>query len=500
LSFLSLKPLTFLPLVYLAHAAQYPSDQRPLSLWWLSLCLPIRKAKSCLASTIVKLACFLFSFSFTCIVLGIYCPTTKRFLRGCTDSTRHIKALASSQPTQDSADERATVRPNDWTVTERSRLYVNIRFGVAFNLADGMNAARGMMNTVIVVSFAVVIGCTGFVASIAVVLLTWLVPSVRRPPPEITEKLQRRAPRVQQQELPRPMSIYNKAESVPRPESVRHVSFHEQASVPSLALVSAPSSPRGRLIPLARTVQSGAVSPPLACAPTTLDNSPLSSAETLTEAPTETKRVFTARLTRVLPWGRSSTVGSTSSSSDPLISEFGEKAETRPQVTQRGRFGFLKKSRTIDVRIRGAERASRSPRRPPPLSLPSHGSSNFISSPDSMTSFRRTNSPSPVSSRLSISSEPSQHRRVMSTPSAKPHITDKFCPRKEKDKVAAEPKPKPARTQPYGPPYNWTPPTPGAWAVAEESDERQSAGRRRKRLSAPADTSSLREFRRLEPE
>lgn len=189
------------------------------------------------------------------------------------------------------------------------------------------------------------------------VLLTWLVPSVRRPPPEITEKLQRRASRVQQQELPRPTPIYNKAEASPRPEPIRHVSFSEQASVPYPAPVSAPSSPRGRSIPLtrcrSRTVQSGAVSPPLACAPTTLDNSPLSSAETLTEAPSETKRVFTARLTRVLPWGRSSTVGSTSSSSDPLISEFGEKAETRPNVTQRGRFGFLKKSRTIDVRIRG---------------------------------------------------------------------------------------------------------------------------------------------------
>ena len=88
----------------------------------------------------------------------------------------------------------------------------------------------------------------------------------------------------------------------------------------------------------------------------------------------------------------------------------------------------------------------------------------------------------------------------MSTPSAKLRIADKICPRKEKDKAATEPKPKPARTQPYGPPYNWIPPTPGAWAVAEEADERQSAGRRRKRLSAPADTSSLRDFVRLEPE
>ena len=188
------------------------------------------------------------------------------------------------------------------------------------------------------------------------VLLTWLVPSARRPPPEIAEKPQRRASRVQRQEPPRPKPIYNKAESVPRPEPVRHVSFNEQAPVPSSpAPVSAPSSPRGRPIPLprcrSRTVQSGAVSPPPARASLTLDNSPLSSAETLTEAPTETKRVFAARLTRVLPWGRPSTIGTTSSSSssDPVICE---KAETRPNVTQRGKFGFLKKSRTIDVRIR----------------------------------------------------------------------------------------------------------------------------------------------------
>lgn len=62
-------------------------------------------------------------------------------------------------------------------------------------------------------------------------------------------------------------------------------------------------------------------------------------------------------------------------------------------------------------------------------------------------------------------------------------IADKICPRKEKDK-GAEPKPRPARTQPYGPPYNWTPPTPGAWAVANGADEPMTGGeRRRKPLS-----------------
>jgi hypothetical protein len=73
----------------------------------------------------------------------------------------------------------------------------------------------------------------------------------------------------------------------------------------------------------------------------------------------------------------------------------------------------------------------------------------------------------------------------MSSPSAAPRLrlTDKICSRKEKDK-GAEPKPKPTRTQPYGPPYNWIPPTPGAWAVAE-ADKHSTTERRRKRVSAP---------------
>jgi hypothetical protein len=74
----------------------------------------------------------------------------------------------------------------------------------------------------------------------------------------------------------------------------------------------------------------------------------------------------------------------------------------------------------------------------------------------------------------------------MSNPSASPkfRLTDKICPRKEKDKGAElKPNPKPARTQPYGPPYNWVPPTPGAWAVIEEGEE--LVERRRKRVSAP---------------
>jgi hypothetical protein len=190
-----------------------------------------------------------------------------------------------------------------------------------------------------------------------VLSLTWLVPSVGKRPPEIMEKSQRRISLVQPQ-APRPTQAF-KAESVPRPEPIHHVSFDDETStIPSAAPHSAPSSARVRSIPLprckSRTVHSGAISLPSAV---TSENSPLSSAETLTEAPTEMKRAFSARLTRALPWGRSSTTP-TLPSSDAVVSEFGEhvvgveKGESRPNVTQRGRFRFLKKSRTIDVRIR----------------------------------------------------------------------------------------------------------------------------------------------------
>lgn len=181
--------------------------------------------------------------------------------------------------------------------------------------------------------------------------LTWLVPSVRKPPPEITKKPHRRGSSMQPRELPLLLTgVYEKAEHVPRP-------------VRSLATESAPSSPCGRPIPLAhcesRSVRSEVVSHLPASAPVTPDNSPLSSAETLTEAPTETKRVFSTRFTRMLAWSRSSSIGATStSSSTAIVSEFGEqivageKRDTRPP---RGKFGFLNKSRAIDIRTRGGE-------------------------------------------------------------------------------------------------------------------------------------------------
>lgn len=197
--------------------------------------------------------------------------------------------------------------------------------------------------------------------------LTWLVPSFRKPPPEITKKLRRRTFPARPQEPLLLAGIQEKAEPFPRPEPVRYVLSEQQVTEtiePSPAPVSAPSSPRGRrTIPLprcrSRTVQSE-VAPVLpASAPVTPDNSPLSSAETLTEAPTEIKRAFSARLTRALPWSRSSTIGSTPSPSAGVVSEFGEhviadeKGDGRANLTQRGRFGFLKKSKAIDVRLRG---------------------------------------------------------------------------------------------------------------------------------------------------
>ena len=88
------------------------------------------------------------------------------------------------------------------------------------------------------------------------------------------------------------------------------------------------------------------------------EDSPLSSAETLAEVslPPELKRAFSSRLTRVLyskgrQRSRASTFASASSTSTAAVSEFGERAvitdegETRPKVTERGRFGFLKKSK-----------------------------------------------------------------------------------------------------------------------------------------------------------
>jgi hypothetical protein len=152
------------------------------------------------------------------------------------------------------------------------------------------------------------------------------------------------------------------------------------------------------------------------------------------------------------------------------------------------------------------ERASRNIRRPTPISLPSPASftSNIMSSPESISPPRRTNSPSPISSsHFPLSSQQrSQHRRVMSSPTAspsKPRMTDKICPRKAAE---PKPKPKPARTQPYGPPYNWIPPTPGAWAVeGEEADDHQgTTARRRKRVSAPAESPNPRDFTRQERE
>jgi hypothetical protein len=196
----------------------------------------------------------------------------------------------------------------------------------------------------------------------------------------ITEKRQRYMPLVPPRVPPRSAEPQKRAESVPRPEPIRRVSFEVDElglTMPTPAPASAPSSPRGYSIPLPRckghTLQSRAIPLPSVALPLpiTAVDSPLSSAETLTETPAEVKRAFSSRLTRVFRGrrlSRCSTIASTtgSSSSATVASEFSEyaippgKAETRPipdvkqrNVTERGRFAFLKKSKTIDDQTRG---------------------------------------------------------------------------------------------------------------------------------------------------
>lgn len=316
-------------------------------------------------------------------------------------------------------------------------------------------------------------------------------------------------------------STKKKIESHPRPEPIRHVSFDEP--VPkgpfSAPLITSPY-PHGRPARLprckSRSPQIAVVPLPPASAPIVADNSPLSSAETLAEVPQEVKRALSSRLTRTLllsrgrQLSRTSTVESNTTASPTSvaeISEFGErkaitgKVEMRSggldakqaNLTERGRFGFLKKSKTIP-----AERMSflflysslwsdvihtpdrpRSRSRPPSLSLPP-------TAPDPIPPPLNINSPDPLSLPSSTTSTRCTLNRVSSTSSApsKLRIADKIYSRKEKDK-GAEPKPKPARTQPYGPPYNWMPPTPGAWAMVEGSEEPATTERRQKRASAP---------------
>jgi len=200
---------------------------------------------------------------------------------------------------------------------------------------------------------------------------------------------------------------------------------------------------------------------------------------------------------------RTFTVGSNTASSSSVAetSEFGErgaitgKVETRSGLdAKQSRFGFLKKSKRIHAELEGPRNRSR----PPPLSLPLPAplTVNVDSSADSIQPPPppplHTNSPVPLSPPSSTSSTRPTHRRVSSTSSApsKLRIADKLCSRKEKDK-GQEPKPKPARTQPYGPPYNWIPPTPGAWAVVDGTEEPAKTERRHKRASAPTDQTVL---------
>ncbi|KAI0003833.1 hypothetical protein BJV74DRAFT_488994 [Russula compacta] len=248
---------------------------------------------------------------------------------------------------------------------------------MALNVAEGVNTVRAMVHTVAVVLLALVAGCTGFVTSIAALSLTWLVPSARKSPPEMTERPQRRTRPVPPRAPPQSAEVH-KTESVPRPEPVRHISFDERVPMaPSSAPASAQSSPGGRFIPLPRckdrTPQSGVISLPSTI---TAQSSPLSSAETLTETPAEVKRTFSSRLSRALRPSRGRQLSRcttmvtmpTSSSSATVVSEFGQHivsgksvtlpisdSQQPPNVTERGRFGFRKKSKTIDKQHRSCK-------------------------------------------------------------------------------------------------------------------------------------------------
>lgn len=211
------------------------------------------------------------------------------------------------------------------------------------------------------------------IQSVAALSVTWLVPSARGSPPTITDKRYRYMPLVQSRAPPRSVDAQKKTEPVLRRELDRHVSSEidePKPTTPTPAPASAPSSPRGCPVPLPRCKRGYTAGPlpsiPLPLPTAVYDDSPLSSAETLTETPADVRRAFSSRLTRVLRGrrlSRSSTIASTtaSSSSATVASEFGEhvispgKAETRLKQrsgTERGRFTFLKKSKTIDVQTR----------------------------------------------------------------------------------------------------------------------------------------------------
>jgi hypothetical protein len=203
--------------------------------------------------------------------------------------------------------------------------------------------------------------------------LAWLIPSVRQDHPRITENLHSRKRSIRKRAPHRTPQPPKKIEPIPRPDPIRHISFDEPVPKgPSSAPVTTSSYPRGRPTRLPRcktpSPQTGVVPLPPASAPVVADNSPLSSAETLAEEPQEVKRALSTRLTRALlsrgrQLSRTSTVGSNntaSSSSVAEISEFGERGAIagkvemqsgldakQANVTEKGRFGFLKKSKTI---------------------------------------------------------------------------------------------------------------------------------------------------------
>jgi hypothetical protein len=197
---------------------------------------------------------------------------------------------------------------------------------------------------------------------------------VRNERPRVQENLRTRLGSIHKRAPHRTPSAKKKIEPPPRPEPIRHISFDEPVPKgPSSAPLITSSYPRGRpaLLPRckSRSPQIAVVPLPPASAPIAADNSPLSSAETLAEVPQEVKRALSSRITRTLllsrgrQLSRTSTVESNTTASPASvaeISEFGErkaitgKVEMRSgldskqaNLTERGRFGFLKKSKTI---------------------------------------------------------------------------------------------------------------------------------------------------------
>ncbi|KAI0059512.1 hypothetical protein BV25DRAFT_1918528 [Artomyces pyxidatus] len=364
--------------------------------------------------------------------------------------------------------------------------------------------------TFFIATVALIVGCLGFATSLIALAFTWVFPGTRRGLPESTSNPHKRMRPPQR--VSSASTTQSTASTPPDdgPDRVlapdgagvaRHVSFHE---------------PRPKQLP---------TRPPRAP-----DPSPLSSAETLTDAlaPAGSKPTLTGRLAHALR--RRPTISAADASPyvrghSPRRPALGRRATVAgvkdaqeasgSEAPERPRFGFrLKRARTHVERapapapapITDSYHMTASPTQmaramspvdplsalPPPRrsSSPPPRPSPRRTSTD-RTSSSRQSSPRPPHRRTSTDHSPppssfrSQHRRTSST------STTASCRGKGSRRLSAylglTPTPtddvpaKPARTQPYGPPYNVLPPDAGVWAEGEEG-----RGRRGKRVSMPA--------------